>query len=211
MPIDYTNPDTLKFLIENFTKENERRILWFNKNKEKVLQLAVSTGKKCCTEDVYRASVEPCMTSLAVHHTSSGVNRRRKPIRDGLINLSAKYNSRIKAKLGEGALVETGEMPNSLMKPIESDVSEVLYETKPDGGRIQYLRRRARKLPEERYFFCETSNNVCGWKLNESRMQQTTEYRRVYTYKRDALSRSGPQPDPPYCIKPLKEENFKCS
>ncbi|CAF4825997.1 unnamed protein product [Pieris macdunnoughi] len=213
MPIDYTNPNVLKFVIENFTKENERRILWFNKNKEKILKAAEhNKPTKYCVEDVSRANIEPCIQSLSLHHESSNVNRRRKPIRDGKINLSAKYSPRIKAKLSkEVEMMDVKQIPNSIMMPVEENVSKVLHESQPDGGRLQYLRKRARKIPEERYYFCETSNNTCGWKLNESKMEYCHSNRRVYTYKRDVLARSGPQPDPDYYGQPLMTKNFKCS
>lgn len=213
MPIDYTDPNILKFLIENYTKETERRILWFNKNKEKILKAAeYKKVSKYCTEDVFRENIEPCISSLSIQHASSNFNRRRKPIRDGIINLSAKYSPRIKAKLSkEVEFMDVKEMPNSIMMPVEGNVSKILHESQPDGGRLQYLSKRARKIPEQRYYSCETSNNTCGWKLNESKMEYSHSNRRVYTYKRDVLSRSGPQPDPSYYAQPLVTKNFKCS
>ncbi|CAG4935567.1 unnamed protein product [Colias eurytheme] len=214
MPLDYTNPYVLKFLIENFNKENERRIAWFNKNKERILNAAVFTDK--CknhrTEDVSRAGLEPCMSSLALHNINSMSNRRRKPIRDGIINTSLKYNPRAKTKMSERVhfMAET-EIPNSFMKPIENDVTKILYEAQPDGGRLQYLKQRARKTPDERYYFCETSNNTCGWKVKESLLDYSHSNRRCYYYQDDSFSRSGPHPDPPHYVEPLMSANFKCT
>lgn len=204
MPLDYSNPHVLKFLTENFEKSEERCMLWFLKNQEKLLKLATfpENYKGLHTLEVRKIPIEICMPSLTLQHNTSKVNRRKKALPDGVIQ-TVTAPSRLKGEPGTVAVSEP------TMKPMNPDVQSTLY--KANGGRRQYLDRRKRELPEDKYNFCETSSNGYGWRLRDSELsRQPAKYGRRFTYKRSVCSHSGPQPDPAYYMKPPNEPYSKC-
>lgn len=214
MPLDYTNPKVLKFLTENFEKAEERRMIWFLNNKEKLEQSASfpQNYKGLHTVEVRKLTVEACMPILALNHETSVGNRRRRALRDGVVRGVSQLQASSRSKSQPRTLKLTGTLvPEPVMKSIDTDVQSILYKALPNGGRRVYLDKRKRLLPEDKYNFCETNNSGYGWRLNDSELsRQPPKYGRYFTFKRDINSRSGPQPDPAYYQQPPDEPYSKC-
>lgn len=218
MPLDYTNPHVINFLTEHFERVEVERMTWFLKNQDELVKLATipDNSKGLDTVDVRKISVEACMPSMVLHHKTSIVNRRRKALRDGVIEgvSRLKSPSRRKGQQSRNTQENVTELlvPEPIMKSVDPDVQSILFKALPNGGRCQYLDKRKRVLPEDKYNFCETSTSVHGWRLKDSELsRQPGKYGRYFAFKRDVNSRSGPQPDPAYYQKPPIEPYSKCT
>ncbi|CAG9566145.1 unnamed protein product [Danaus chrysippus] len=195
MPLDYSNPAVITFLKENYERENEDRILWFMKNKEKIISSTTlsNTSKDYRTEDIARALIEPLMQNLAVHHKVSFKNRRRKLPHDNPVILDSRRRDMI--TLSNNETQKTFLTSN--MKPVDPSLSNILRIEPPYGGRLKYLGKRYEIIPEEKYYFSETSNNIFGWRLKESEIGfSASDHKRKDLFSKDLKCRSGPHPDP---------------
>lgn len=201
MPLDYSSPVVINFLKENYVKEQDRRTVWFQKHLPEIIATATFTEKHkdLRTEHIRRAEVEPYMKDLMANQIVSARNRRKKPIRDGPIIGISEMTKDIKLE------------PITNAKPVEPEVRNILYEPLPMGGRKQYLNVRKRTIPEDKYDNFETHNHVIGWRLKDSENKpQVPKFGRYASYVHDVLSRSGPQPDPPYYTEPQKGIKTLC-
>lgn len=195
MPLDFTKPGTIKFLKEKYEHEKDQRVGWFLANKEKLIREATLTDKNkgYSAEDIRRAPLEIFMPVLSGLYKVSAENRRKKVPVDGPVIGIAK---------------DMSITPSPLMKPVEPSVSSILYEQPPKGGRRQYLNARKRKIPDEKYYFCETSANDIGWQWKESALpRRPPKYGRHEIILHEA-PRSGPQPDPKHYMQLIPDE--KC-
>ncbi|XP_028166627.1 uncharacterized protein LOC114357289 [Ostrinia furnacalis] len=200
MPLDYSKPSIIKFLKENYEQEKDQRVGWFLANKETLIKHATLTEKHkgYRVDDIRRAPIEICMPVVTVDHKTSAVNRRKKVPIDGPVLGVDKSKS-----ITTNQLVPSR---NPVMLPVEPTVSKILYEELPVGGRSQYLNARKRKIPDEKYYFCETSTNVISWQWKDSAFhRQPPKYGRRAVMMREC-SRSGPQPDPKHYKQPDRED-----
>lgn len=194
MPLDFSDPRVIKFVQENYELEKDQRIGWFLANKDQLVKQATfgKNYKGYTVNDILRAPLNICMPMLSNHHKVSRGNRRKKVASDGpILGLSwIKDKANMEPDIGDEL------RPQPVMKPVAEVERSILYEDLPLGGFRQYLNVRKRKIPEEKYYFCETSSNVIGWQWKDSAFpSRPPKYGRRNTLLNEA-SRSGPQPDP---------------
>ncbi|KAG6444962.1 hypothetical protein O3G_MSEX003602 [Manduca sexta] len=213
MPLDYSNPEVLKFLVENFVKENEKRVSWFMRNKVKIIDAAKfkEDYKVYRVEDINRALIELPLPALSCQHAENLCNRRLKPLRDGpILGTNTTINRALKHReIPEEMIMEL--LSDAVMKPVEQDITKILFEGIPYGGRREYLKARCRKLSKERFYLDQTTNHEIGWQVNEAtEIDGTLRHGRHCTLMRELNNRTGPQPDPRYYQLPLLNPYIKC-
>lgn len=209
MPLlDITNPAIIKFLIENYDKENRLRINWINKHGEKIKDAA--TLKRDPTnyfeKDVYASNMTAGMAAITRDHVTAGFNRRKVPIRDGVFVPGTDHlkhgHSIVDVGLGDPEEDPRLNRPDSsleldpIMRPIDPELHGIIYKPKPEYGRLQYITKREKVWPEKRYYFSMSSNSDYGWRMKDSGLRQKPLYGRCWHLTRALRSRVGPQPDP---------------
>ncbi|CAK1555828.1 unnamed protein product [Leptosia nina] len=211
MPLmDINNPAIIIFLIENYEKENRLRLNWINKHRAKIQQAATLAREPTnyFETDVIAHNIIGGMATITRDHVVAGYNRRKVPIRDGTFIPGVKHlrhgHSIIDVGLGDTKddprLVrpDTDLTSDPIIRPIDPDIKEIIYKSKPEFGREQYLVKRSKVRPENKYYFAETSGNVYGWRMKDSELHQKPLFGRCWHLTRALRSRVGPQPDPPH-------------
>lgn len=209
--IDITNPDIIKFLIENYDKTTRLRMKWNRLHSDKLKEAAtLHREEKGYHElDVLEECMVGGMATIARDHKVAGMNRRCKPIRDGtfipgVANLRTGH-SLVDVGLGDPKEDPRLARPNTdlsidpIMRPIDPKQREILYKEIPTYGREVYLKSRNRMMPEKKYYFQECSGWEWGWRLSDSYFRRNApKCGKVFRLTRGVKSRSGPQPDPPH-------------
>uniref|UniRef100_A0A2A4K2W3 Sperm microtubule inner protein 1 C-terminal domain-containing protein n=1 Tax=Heliothis virescens TaxID=7102 RepID=A0A2A4K2W3_HELVI len=158
--------------------------------------------------DVLKESITSGLTALSRDYKSDARNRRLKAIRDG-IHIPAvadlrKGHSIVDLGLGNPkddprlGRPDTDLSIDPVMRPIDPKEKKILYKGRPDFGRLEYLKTRVHKIPEDRFYFAETSSWFYGWRLKDTYLSckaHGPEHGRVWHLAREK-SRSGPAPDP---------------
>lgn len=206
--IDITNPKVIIFLIENYEKENRLRLNWIHKNWESIQQAATLAREPTnyYETDVIASGIVSGLATVTRDHIVSGHNRRRVPIRDGTLIPGIKHlrrgNSIVDVGLGDPKEDPRLARPDEdltfdpVMRPVDPELKSVIYKPKPENGREQYLVKRSRISPENKYYFAESSGFEYGWRLKDSALRQKPVYGRCWHLTRALRSRVGPQPDP---------------
>ncbi|XP_038222611.1 uncharacterized protein LOC119840170 [Zerene cesonia] len=206
--IDITNPAIIIFLIENYEKENRLRLNWIHKHRAQIQQAATLTREPTnyFETDVIAHNMIGGMDTITRDHVVAGYNRKKVPIRDGTFIPGVK-NLRHGHSIVDVGLGNTKDDPrlarpdsdlstDPIMRPVDPEIKEILYKSKPDFGKNQYLAKRSKIWPEKRYYFAETSGFVYGWRMKDSELHQKPQFGRCWHLTRALRSRVGPQPDP---------------
>lgn len=209
MPLlDITNPAVIIFLIENYEKENRLRLNWIHKHWEKIQQAATLTREPTnyYETDVFAHNMVGGLATITRDHVVAGHNRRKTPLRDGTFIPGVEHlkHGHSIAEVGLGDPKEdkrltrpdTDTSIDPKMRPVEPEVTKIIYKSKPEFGRVQYLAKRAKVLPERKYYFAECNSYDYGWRLNDSELRQKPQYGRCWHLTKALRSRVGPQPDP---------------
>ncbi|XP_026741134.1 uncharacterized protein LOC113503396 [Trichoplusia ni] len=210
MPLmDINNPDVIKFLTQTYEKTALLRMKWNTIHGDKLQKAATLNReeKGYYEQDVAENSLIAGMATVTRDSISGGVNRRKKGIRDGVhipgIADLRKGHSIIDVGLGDAkedprlARPDTDLSKDPVMRPIDPEEKNIIYEGIPHFGRAMYIRRRGVIIPEKKYYLRETSGWEYGWRLKDSYFSaHAPKYGRVWHLTRGSMSRSGPQPDP---------------
>nr|XP_049702321.1 uncharacterized protein LOC126055772 [Helicoverpa armigera] len=208
--IDINNPEIIKFLIENYQKNAKLRMRWNTINADKLQKAATLQREEKGYQytDVLKASITSGLSALSKDYKSDARNRRLKAINDGT-HIPAVADMRKGHSIVDLGLGNTKDDPrlgrpdtdlsiDPIMRPIDPKEKKILHKGRPDFGRVEYLKRRVRTIPEDRYYFAETSNWIYGWRLKDSYLGKKAhgpEHGRVWHLAREK-SRTGPSPDP---------------
>lgn len=78
------------------------------------------------------------------------------------------------------------------------------------GGRVNYLEKRAETIPEEKYYFPETTNFRYGWKMwhNKARINEGNERQQII--KNSFYRRRGVERDPEWYREPASISPTTC-
>ncbi|XP_026741136.1 uncharacterized protein LOC113503397 [Trichoplusia ni] len=197
MPLDYTDPVTLKCIIERNGYENRERVRWFLKHKDEQIARAQFTERhhQRTENDILKHDVEHSIQALKIQHDENNKHRRRKPQLETYLN----------------PLADKPEPDEPVMKPVEHEVSNLHY--KPltlGGGRKTYLSARNLKMPEDKYNSCPTSS-VYGWRLNDSDLTYGfSKHSKYDAFFHDLYRLSGVHPDPPHYEPPTERIYKRC-
>ncbi|XP_026750094.2 uncharacterized protein LOC113510758 [Galleria mellonella] len=207
--IDITNPDIIKFLIENYDKTARLRMKWNHIHGEKMKEAASLTReeKGYYETDVLKQTMVAGMAIITRDNTVASSNRKLRVIRDGthipgITNLKKKHcitdvgfaDPKIDPRL---ARPDTDLSVDPIMRPIDPKQKKVIYKDIPVFGRNAYLKSRSRIPPEQKYYFIECSGWEYGWRLTDSYFNKNAPTcGRVWRLTRDVKSRTGPHPDP---------------
>lgn len=207
--VDITNPDVIKFLIENYDKTALLRMKWnrIHSNKLKKAATLNREPKGYFESDVLENVMIGGMATITRDHEVAGYNRRRKPIRDVKeipgISFIKKGNSIVDVGLGDPAedprlkRSDTDLSADPIMRPVPPEQKAIIYKDIPNFGRKIYLSKRSKIAPEAKYYFNECSGWVYGWRLEDSFFRRNPHRcGRVWRLTRDVKSRTGPHPDP---------------
>lgn len=211
MPLlDITNPAVIIFLKENYEKENRLRLNWIHQHFESIKQAATLSREPTnyFESDVIAHSMIEGLPTITRDFIVAGYNRRKIPIRDGTFIPGVKNlrsgHSIVDIGLGDPKTDPKLNRPSTdlstdpIMRPVDPKIKEIFYKSKPDYGRAEYLNKRNKMRPENRYYFAETSNWEYGWRAGDSALRQKPMFGRCWRLTRTLRSRVGPQPDPPH-------------
>lgn len=206
-PLDPRSPSVVKFLTENYEKENFRRFAWAQKNQNKLIECAKfkKEPKNYCDTDVRAHIMKNGMTALTKDFISSGRNRFHERPNDGEIKgiESIRHgHSIVDVKLGDPIEdprldCKEGDLCiEPVMRPVDPALTKQLYQMEPT--RKEYLKKRYLTKPEDRFYFAECSSWAYGWRLQESKNLRKPMHPRYAMLMRALANRVGPTPDPPH-------------
>uniref|UniRef100_A0A2A4K2X3 Sperm microtubule inner protein 1 C-terminal domain-containing protein n=1 Tax=Heliothis virescens TaxID=7102 RepID=A0A2A4K2X3_HELVI len=208
-PLDLTNPDIMRFFIENYEKASRLRLRWNHLHGEKLAQAATLNrdAKGYFVTDVLKETMAAGINTITRDSISGAQNRRKKPIRDGThipaVADMRKGHSIVDVGLGDPKKDPRLSRPDTdltidpIMRPIDPKQKQLIYKGLPHFGRLAYIKQRNRIAPEDKYYFRESSGWTYGWRLADSCFgRHAPTFGRIWLLTRDTASRSGPQPDP---------------
>ncbi|XP_060803702.1 uncharacterized protein LOC132902487 [Amyelois transitella] len=221
--IDFTNPDVIKFLVENYEKTARLRMKWNSLYGDKLQEAATlhREEKGYTTYDVFKQNMIDGMAAISRDHVTAGHNRRKVPLRDGKhipgVADMKKGHSIVDVGLGDPeedprlARPDTDTTLDPIMRVVDPNQKKIIYKDIPFYGRKVYLKNRSRMKPEQKYYFRECSGWDCGWRLQDSFFSRNApSHGRVWRLSRDVKSRTGPHPDPAYYNDPEIATVNKC-
>ncbi|KAG6457631.1 hypothetical protein O3G_MSEX010405 [Manduca sexta] len=206
--MDISDPAVIIFLVESYEKENRLRLNWITKHREKIEQAATLTRPPTnyFESDVTAHPMVAGMGTVTISHAVAGYNRRKKPIRDATFIPGIKYlrkgHSIVDIGLGDPKLdsklvrPDTDLSSDPIMRPVDPELTQIIYKSKPEFGNMKYMEERGKILPEKRYYFAESSGWTYGWRLGDSTLKEKPMYGRCWHLTKTLKSRVGPQPDP---------------
>lgn len=207
--VDITNPNVIKFLVESYNKTTRLRMKWNDLYGEN-LRLAATLQREekgYFESDVLKEAMAAGMPTITRDFISGSLNRRKKPIRDGIhiptiANLK-KGHSAVDIGVGDPkddprlARPDTDLRLDPVMRPINPKQEDIIHKGIPYFGRKVYLKSRNRISPEDKFYYTQTTSQKHGWRLKDSLFgKNVPQYARVCHLTRDVMGRSGPQPDP---------------
>ncbi|CAH1381209.1 unnamed protein product [Tenebrio molitor] len=94
---------------------------------------------------------------------------------------------------------------HSIMRPVDKKTRDLLYaSTRPDG-RLTYLHERYKVIPEQRYYFPETTNFQYGWNMWEViKNIRGSPFARQQVIKESFYRRRGVEKDPEWYREPAR-------
>ncbi|KAG7312321.1 hypothetical protein JYU34_001802 [Plutella xylostella] len=224
MPLpDINDPKIGRFLVENYEKENKKRLVWIMKHKDAMEEAAVlhRTPTNYYESDVSAHLMKAGMTAITRDFISSGKNRFKKPSNEeGIITTTKDLkhgHTLVDVGLGDPnedprlSRPDTDTSPDPIMRPVDPETTEIIHKSRPEFGREVYLKERARIWPENRYYFPECTSFDYGWRMKDSAPPEVYPFGRTAVMKQDMESRVGPQPDPPHYQSPEFQAAEKCS
>lgn len=207
--IDITNPDVIKFLIENYEKTAYLRMRWNFLNRDKLKQTATLNReeKGYYVTDVLKETMAAGMITITRDHESGARNRRKTPIRD-TTHIPAIADMRKGHSIVDVGLGTVEEDPrlgrpdtdlhiDPVMRPINPKQKRIIYKGIPEFGRVAYIKSRNKIAPEDKYYFNQSMGWTYGWRLKDSFFgRHAPKFGRVWHLTHGTRSRSGPHPDP---------------
>ncbi|XP_017770077.1 PREDICTED: uncharacterized protein LOC108557883 [Nicrophorus vespilloides] len=172
---------------DSVEKEERLRLKWFNKNEAQFIASTLKEGVKLVSKEE--------LDNLVETRKDLYTNAERHP------------------------RIKTEDVPNTdnhsvyhIMRPVKPEHSTLLY-TSSNVGRVTYLAARMHVLPEDRYYFPETTSFRYGWKMwpcaktmQGSKFGKSAIIRQSF-YRR----RAGIEQDPDYYIQPAKLSPTVCN
>ncbi|XP_044262954.1 protein ATP6V1FNB-like [Tribolium madens] len=93
----------------------------------------------------------------------------------------------------------------SIMRPVDKHVKDLLYASAINEGRKAYLQERYKIIPEKRYYFPETTSFQYGWSMSEfSKNIKGSPFARQQIIKESFYRRRGVAQDPEWYKEPAK-------
>ncbi|XP_026763263.2 protein ATP6V1FNB-like [Galleria mellonella] len=135
---------------------------------------------------------------------------------DASIALAEEFLRKLDEPLEKPAVVPLRELipskDDSLMKPIEPEVLNLLYGGTEKGAAKKYLKARNKKAPEDRYNFRLTTNWDYGWQQKQYRQRARDVNRARCAILRDTFYRKNNlAADPRHYSQPAGGEISVCS
>ncbi|KAJ8712269.1 hypothetical protein PYW07_005111 [Mythimna separata] len=216
MPLlDITRPEIILVLNEAYDKEKRLRSYWVSKNSEKIQEAATLTREPTnyYEQDVMKHAMIAGMATITRDHKIYTCNKRKVPLRDAksipgietlrhehsIINLgvgTAKEDPRL-------ARPDTDSSPDPVMRPVDAKTKKIFFKPKPHFGREKYLHKRAKILPENKYYLPECTSWEYGWRLKDSKMLGKPLHGRNCILQKTLEGRVGPTRNPDHYRTPM--------
>ncbi|XP_030748964.1 protein ATP6V1FNB-like [Sitophilus oryzae] len=162
----------------NIAKEAGLRAKWFKVNEKRLNEIANSVPSRVVPDEIKEEMKQ---------------NRIR-----GFQDLK-KY-PRIKTE--EQVPEFTGNL-QEIMKPVDPAVKKLIYTGSNKDGRLNYLHKRIKLLPEDRFYFPEVSSFEYGWKMwNYVKTIKKTGFGRQQVIQDTFYRRRGVERDPEWYKEP---------
>ncbi|KAL3280049.1 hypothetical protein HHI36_017556 [Cryptolaemus montrouzieri] len=162
-------------------KENHLRLKWFTRNEERLNEIA--------NAPLIRTVPEEVKEDMRLGRIARFQNVDRKNVKK--LDHQKPYE-------------QLDPRVTNVMQPIDPKIKKLLYAGTQKDGRRNYLNARVKVIPENRYYFPETSSFEYGWKMwNASRTIPKSRYGRIEVIK-EFYRRAGVARDPEWHKEPTK-------
>ncbi|KAK9871191.1 hypothetical protein WA026_011472 [Henosepilachna vigintioctopunctata] len=168
-------------------KENSLRLKWFNKNEQRLNEIADAPLVRTVPEDV------------------------KEDMRLGRIERYQNIERKcVKKPEEQFPIVESDRRFSNIMMPVDPQTLKLLYSGTQRDGRRNYLNERVKIIPEEKYYFPETTSFQYGWKMwNTIRTSADARFGRKEVI-REFYRRGGVSGDPEWYKEPAKLSPMIC-
>ncbi|CAD0203013.1 unnamed protein product [Chrysodeixis includens] len=171
------------FLADSAARSERRNRLWYQKNLLKVLQ----TEKE--------KQVREIDTSIALAEELMRI-------------LDEPLEPPVEVIIPE--IIPTTE--DSVMKPIEQNVLNILYKGTEKGAGKSYLRARYRKAPEDKFLYRVATSWDYGWQQKQAiQLARHVNFGRSFILRNTFYRKNNLAPDPPHYAQPSGGQVSICS
>ncbi|KAF5299348.1 hypothetical protein FQA39_LY02521 [Lamprigera yunnana] len=179
----------MNFWTDAIEVENRLRLKWFRKNEDTLVAYAEKPSSRTVPAEVLKKVADDRQKRY------QGVERHGIRLIEEVIP----------PEIDPSAIYST-------MKPIDPDIKKLLYAigTEKDS-RKKYLKERMKTIPEEKYYFTETTSFCYGWNMWHSSTKATpVRYGRSQVIKASFYRRGGVGRDPNWYQKPSTLNAIVC-
>ncbi|KAK5649449.1 hypothetical protein RI129_000478 [Pyrocoelia pectoralis] len=174
------DPSKMKIYTDSYEKENRLRLKWFRKNEERL----VAYTEKPNTQTVPQEVIDEV------------ANKRKISYQE------AERYPRIHFDDAPPPLVDPNAIYNT-MKPVDPDTKKLIYTGTQKDGRLNYFHERVKILPEDKFYFAETTSWRYGWNMwNSANVATPVRYGRCQVIKASFYRRNGVARDPDWYQEP---------
>lgn len=163
-----------KAWIDAIEKENKLRLKWFTKNESHLEDIANRLNTRTVSDEIKNDLKASRATEFenATRHATRFVEPAPAP------------------------LIDPDAIQN-IMKPVDPATRNLIYSGSQKDGRLNYLHKRYLILPEDRYYFPETTSFQYGWKMWDcAKDVKDARYGRQQVIKESFYRRRGLERDP---------------
>ncbi|XP_044727265.1 protein ATP6V1FNB-like [Chrysoperla carnea] len=179
--------------IECCEREKKLRLKWFIVNQQNIQKLSQSVPRN---EKNIALQNEVNAKRVDIYRNAAANRRIRKPKPNiDIINYE----------------VDENVMLNP-MKPVDPELQDIFYEANAQNRKL-YLKLRSHIMPEDRYYFRETTGFHYGWKMRHHAKESLSskKFGKIQIIRQSFYRRSGIGGDPEYYREPAQFSPTICS
>ncbi|RZC35475.1 uncharacterized protein BDFB_000526 [Asbolus verrucosus] len=178
-------PEQQKLWVYQIEKEDKLRLKWFKKNEKRLEDIANRKNIREVSKKIH----DEVKDKMLHYFQNREMHVVPPPNEDFMIPIA----------IDEDALY-------NIMRLVPKEVRNLLYaSTQNNDGRMTYLKERYKTIPEQRYYFPETTNFNYGWNMwQHSKDMQGSTFARQQVIKNSFYRRRGVENDPEWYKEPAK-------
>lgn len=178
-----------KIWKDNLDKEQKLRLNWFRKNEARLVKDAEAPLKRQLDDNIKKEKIENYKTLFSEVERFPQIRTSDPEPLD--------YD------------------PDCLahpMRPVDYKTKQLLYTGTQQDGRVNYLKERAKTIPEQKYYFPETTSFRYGWKMWDHAMsgEGGTRLGKSQIIKQTFYRRRGVTCDPMWYRDPIRLSPTVC-
>ncbi|KAF5270154.1 hypothetical protein FQR65_LT03368 [Abscondita terminalis] len=181
-------PWNLNFWTDTYEKEARLRLKWFRKNEDRLVAYSEKPFSKTVPPEILNKIAEDRKEQYQKVEKHPRPHSSDPP--PPLVDPRAIFN---------------------VMKPVDPVTERLIYTGANKDGRLNYLHERVKIIPEDKYYFPETSSFRYGWNMWHSSTTATpVRYGRCQVIRASFYRRNGVGRDPDWYQKPQTLSSTIC-